>query len=268
MGCWLLAGVRRLRRSLGAVWFLLCGSGLVSPALAGDGKPIQVCTEDDDSYPWQFRDRAGLTDLLLQRVSARAEVVFDVKRKPWRRCLDELKAGAVDAVYKISYSPERAEFAQYPLREGKLDLGRRLHMDSYSLYRKKGTDVQWDGKVLRVGGPIGVQTGFSIAVQLHALGVQTDDGSRSAAINLQKLLYDRVAAVALQTEEGDRSLEADAELRQAIERVRPVLVEKPYFLVFARHYFAQNATQAEAIWNAIGIERESAGYKETVRNFR
>lgn len=236
---------------------------------AAEPAPLQICTGDDDAYPWQLNDRPGLALLLMRRVEQRLGLRFVVTPKPWKRCLLELNAGVVDAAFKSSYSAERAaEGAVYPMQGDKPDADKRLLIDSYSLFRIKGSKVEWDGQQLRADGVLGAQSGFSVVAQLKGLGAQVDDGNRLALGSLQKLAAGRVVAVALQTQEGDAQLEQNPELAARIERVSPVLVEKPYFLVFSRAYYARHETQVRAIWATIAKVRESAEYKALVRDFR
>jgi polar amino acid transport system substrate-binding protein len=244
--------------------------GMILPVLAVDKPVIKTCTENDESYPWILKDRPGVTNFQLKLVEKQVGAKLDITPLPWKRCLEELRTGAMDAAFKLSYSPARAaELGVYPMAGGKLDASKRLLMSSYSLYRLKGAgaNVSWDGKALKANGPVGAQTGFSIGEQLISLGITVDDGARAAKDHLHKLALSRIVAVALQTEEGDMSIATDPELRDRIEKVQPVLVEKPYFLIFSKQFHAKNPEYAQEIWNAIETARESPEYKKHVLNF-
>ena len=230
---------------------------------------VKICTGDDESYPWHFNDRPGLAVLLMRRVESRVNGLFRIEAKPWKRCLLELTSGQVDAVYKASYSAERAaQGIVYPMVNGQLDVDKRMLTESYSLYQRKSFPVEWDGKTLKANGQIGVQTGFSVGQQLRSLGASVDEGNRKTDGNLQKLLAGRVVAVALQTQEGDAQLQQNPEFAASIERVHPVLVEKPYFLVFSKAYYSARTAQAQAVWEAIAQVRESTEYRRIVTNFK
>ncbi|MBB5204784.1 polar amino acid transport system substrate-binding protein [Inhella inkyongensis] len=253
----------------------LCAALLFATALplgaAENTEPLElrVCTGDDESYPWHFNDRPGLAVLLMRRVELRVNGLFRIEPKPWKRCLLELVSGQVDAAYKASYSAERAaDGVTYPMLGAQPDLDKRLLTESYSLFRRKGSAVQWDGRALKVNGPVGAQTGFSVAAQLRQLGATVDEGNRKTDGNLQKLLNGWVVAVALQTQEGDAQLQQNPEFAAAIERVQPPLVEKPYFLVFSKAYYARRPDQAQLIWSTIAQVRESADYRRLVEQFK
>lgn len=239
------------------------------PAMAVDQPLIHACSEDNDSWPWLLKDRVGVTIHHLRLVEKQLGGKLEITPLPWKRCLAELKNGSMDAAFKISYSPARAaEIGDYPMQGDKLDAGKRLLTDSYSLYRLKGSAASWDGKSLKAGGPVGAQTGFSVVEQLRALGATVDEGGRAPGDHLQKLLLGRLAAVALQTEEGDASIANNPEFRGKIEKVQPVLVEKPYFLIFSKQFHAHHAGYVEEVWSAIEQVRESAEFKKYLQNFK
>ncbi len=247
----------------------ICSASVQGTACAGEAPVLQICTGDDESYPWQFNDRPGVLMHMMRMVEKSVDGKFTIQAKPWKRCLSELNAGQVHAAFKASYSVERAaEGAVYPMVAERPDVDKRLMTDQYSLFRLKGSAVEWDGKRLTADGIVGAQTGFSVVAQLKSLGATVDDGTRQAPASLQKLLRGRVVAVALQTQEGDTLVARNPEFAANIERIQPVLVEKPYFLVFSRSFFAEHEAHARLIWSAIARVRESTEYKNLLRDFK
>lgn len=238
-------------------------------SFAADKPTVKACTENEDSYPWVLKDRPGLSIQMLRAVEKQIGAKVEVAPLPWKRCLDEVKSGSMDAAFKISYSPARAaELGNYPMAGDKPDASKRMLTDSYSLYRVKGVAVDWDGKVLKVAGSVGAQSGFSVVDQLKTLGVRVDDATRSADDNLKKLLAGRIDALALQTEEGDVSIENNPEFKGKLERIKPFLVEKPYFFIFSKQFAAKNPDHVKEVWDAIGRVRDSAEYAATVKSFK
>ena len=241
---------------------------ITASALAAE-PPLKICHENEDSYPWIFKDRAGLTTSLLKMAEKIYGSKVELVALPWKRCLDDAKNGAIDGVVKISFSTDRTEFLVYPMAGDKPDASKRLLNDTYSLYRMKGsTAATWDGKTLKVDGAVGAQSGFSIAKQLTSMGARVDDSVRSADANLTKLVGGRIAAVALQTEEGDISIANNAEANGKVEKLTPVLVEKPYFVAFSKQFYGKEKAAAQKLWDAIGTARESAEYKDLVKKFK
>jgi hypothetical protein len=121
---------------------------------------------------------------------------------------------------------------------------------------------------LKVDGNVGAQSGFSVVDQLKGLGVKVDDAARSADDNLKKLVAGRFGALALQTEEGDISIESNPEFKGKVERIKTVLVEKPYFLIFSKQFTSKNAAYVQEVWDSIGKVRESAEYVTASKNFK
>lgn len=239
-----------------------------SASLASDKPIVHACCENEDSYPWLLKDRPGLTIQLLQMVEKQIGSKIEVVALPWKRCMDDIKNGSVDAAFKLSYSAERAaEFGNYPMLGDKPDPSKRLLTDSYNLYRLKGASVEWDGKTIKTSGKVGAQAGFSVVTQLKALGVSVDDGSRSAEINLEKLVNGRFVALALQTNEADTLIQSNVKYRGVVEKINPVLVEKPYFLIFSKAFTAKNPNHVKEVWDAIGKVRESSEYMNLVKTF-
>jgi len=235
---------------------------------AGAQTVLRLCAEDEDSHPWLLKGGRGLNMLMLAAVEERLALRILVERQPWRRCLQSLRDNLVDGAFKASFSPERQEFAHYPLRDGQLDEDRRMLTESYHLYRRKGAAVLWDGQNLRSGErPVGAQAGFSIVPWLQAKGVKVDDGTRQAEAVLTKLVRERVDAAALQTQQAEHLIRKRPEWAALIERLEPPLVAKPYYLVLSRALVARDAALAERLWDAVGAVRESPAYQQAVAEF-
>lgn len=232
-------------------------------AVAAESVAIRACIEDNESYPWLMRDQVGITTYQMQLVEKHLGSQIELTPLPWKRCIAEVKIGVRDAAIKISHNPQRAqEVGVFPTVNGKLDLSKRLHNDSYSLYRIKGSHVSWDGKTLVAEGMIGAQTGFSIIEQLKGLGANIDDGGRSANEHLRKMLLGRLVAVALQTQQGDVALARNPAYKEKIEKVSPLLAEKPYFLMFSYKFYQQHPAYSQTVWKTIETVRESPEYQK------
>lgn len=257
--------MRAYRTHLAAVALSLCAF-----AALGADKPasMKLCYENEDVYPWVLKAKPGLNIIMLNAVEQKLAVKFELVGLPWKRCQDEVKNGAMDGLFAASFKPDRMEIGIYPMAAGKPDESKAMMMDGYTLYRLKGSAVQWDGKKLTVGGAIGAQPGYSIIDQLKALGAKVDDGARTADDNLRKLIAGRVDAVALQTLEGGNSLANNAEFSTKVERVSPVLVEKPYYLMLSKQFVAKYGDFSKEAWDAVVQVRESPDYKAKASSFK
>jgi polar amino acid transport system substrate-binding protein len=236
---------------------------------AGAQTRLRLCAEDENSYPWMLKDRPGLNAIMMKLLGEQLGLPIDIERQPWRRCLVSMRDGLVDGAFKASFNAERLSFGHYPMRDGKPDLQRRMLDESYHLYRRKGSAVQWDGRLLfGVEGPIGAQAGFSIVEHLRSAGHAVEDGSKVPEALLAKLRLQRVGAAALQTQQGDFLLAQQPELGALIERVGPPLVSKPYYLMLSPQLVARDPAWAERIWDGVAAVRDSAAYRNAVASFR
>ena len=236
---------------------LLPATGGAAPAFT-----LRTCLENSDSYPWLLQSGEGIVQYHLKAVATALNAEIVLTPLPWKRCLSQVSSGQMDAAIKMSYSVERAtKVGVYPMRGGKPDPAKRLLTESYSLYQLKGGKSQWDGTTLRVKGMVAAQSGFSIVDLLQAAGAEVDDSSRDPLIMLKKLVMDRAQATAIQTEVADSILAAHPELQARIERLSPVLVEKPYYLVFSHRFYQAHPRQSRQVWDAIEQVRDSAAYQ-------
>lgn len=209
----------------------------------------------------------GVSVELLREAAAAAGIEVQFVRMPWARCQKSLKTGEVDAIFNASFKEERLEFGVYPMAAGKPDPGRRIANLSYMLYRLKGGPVTWDGKA--VGGlgdaPVGIQAGYSVAEDLGRLGLRAEE-SADTPTNFKKLASGRIPAVAQLEASGDAVL-AGGEF-PAIEKMRPPLVTKDYFLMFSHQYYAAHRDAAERLWAKLAEVREQRAAAITAKYLR
>lgn len=247
---------------------LLVSGACTSPASAAS-PTLRLCHTNQGDYPWTLPDRPGLNDLLIRRATERLDLKVTIVAMPWARCLFKLTEGSMDGAFNASFRQERLAIARFPMKNKQPDASRRLMQSGYTLYRLRGSKVQWDGTTLKASGIIGVPNGFSgIAMRVKDIGGMADQRLATSTQLLNALAEGRYVAVALKTEEGTQLLKATPALRKKIEAIRPPLAEKDFFLMFSVHFDGQYPGMAENIWNAIAEERESPGYRQQVRKFR
>lgn len=165
-------------------------------------------------------------------------------RAPWKRCLNDLKLGKVDALIG-RYTEERAEFAIYPKDDkGELDVNKAFSTTSSCFIHDQDLDLSWDGNNLQVAQPVGLiaPRGYSLVDDLKALGF---DIYEATTIQLaHKLLFSKKFSVSL----------SDCNLVNKPDFIveNPIPVKQTYgFLVFSHAYFWQKPEQAEFIWQQL-----------------
>jgi polar amino acid transport system substrate-binding protein len=230
---------------------------------------LSFCHEDQDSYPWVLRDRPGLNIHMMRLLERELKIPFKLVPMPWKRCLAEMAANNVHGAFAASYKVDRLEMGRYPAsKDGKPDPAYRLHTSSYSLYRLKGSTLNWNGKAFEnLVGQIGTQSAHSIIDFLRERGASVDDGSKNPVDTLRKVQAGRLQGAALQTPRTERILALHPDLARSIERVPVQLEERPYFLMLSAGLVDSAPDLASSIWRTIEKIRESAEYKKIEQDF-
>jgi polar amino acid transport system substrate-binding protein len=251
------------RLNLAAAALGACAVLLAAPAScaeAGAAPKVTLCFERADVRPWRTEDGRGLNFELLKLVGERERIDFDFQSMPWKRCLAQLKANAVDGAFAVSFKTDRREIGEYP-GGASPDVAKRMHIDRYILIRRKGSNVDWDGKALHnVDGAIGAQLGYSVTDLLRSLNVTVDEGSQRSDELVRKLLAGRLAAAAVGGSDA-RTLLAGP-YGQQIEALPKPLVEKPYFLLLSHRMVERQPELARRIWEAIETVRNGEQYRK------
>lgn len=244
---------------------LLCLLCFLSWPALGATTAITVCREDQTDFPWLRTDGTGYVYVLLDHVSKKLGLQINIVTRPWKRCLFELEHDMVDAVTDASFTIERQKIGAYPMRGDEPDASKRLFNSSYSLFRKIGSKVDWDGKAFAPSDVVvAAQTSFSIVKQLEQMGVRVDDSSKSAEAILLRLVHNEVALAALQTQEGSLLVSTHLDFRSSVERLPTPFGEKPYFLIFSKRFYKSSQGLANSIWDTIAQVRESQEFIKEV----
>lgn len=246
---------------------LLSGLSAAMAATPGDRPALRFCYEDQNSHPWVMSDGTGLNIELLTLVGQALQQPISFVSAPWKRCLSGLQRGTYDGAFAASYKAERLAIGHYPTdADGRLDERKRLHTSIYALYRRKGSEVGWNGEAFRqLNGSIGSLSGFSIVDFIREHGAQVDETSRDPLALLQMLRHGRVEAAALQSLRADFVLQANPQLAALIEKVALPLEEKAYYLMLSNALVTAQPELAARIWAEVERQRESPEYFERAR---
>jgi polar amino acid transport system substrate-binding protein len=239
---------------------LLC-AGASTPLLAAD--KLTLCYENKIVLPWRSTQQEGLNFELFKRVESRLDINFDYELLPWKRCLAKLKSNEVDGAFSVSFSDERRQFGVFPGVDH-ADAKKRLHFARYFLVRKKGSQIDWDGKQFQhVDGKIAFQLGYSVGDLLHQLKMEVDETSDSPYNVGRKVVAGRVAGAAMI--DSDVTALMRGPLAPELDVVTTPLVEKPYFLMLSNALVKSRPALAEHIWKSIEEVRNGREYGKLVQ---
>lgn len=226
--------------------------------------PLKLCYIDIDQRPWSTPAGTGLNFELLRRVEKQLGEHFSYASKPWRRCLQELRLGKVDAIIAAADSPERREFGVVPmLPDGSADPARAVYSDTIHVFLRTGSGASWDGRQLRApSNEVVVQSGYWIASVLRDAGLQPREAVKSAEDGLRLLSNGVYDAAVLQGMEAARMARHDPRFRERIQLQSTPYLLLPLYLTVNRNLHARDPARFEAIWRAIANVRQSAEYRQ------
>ncbi|WP_108649311.1 substrate-binding periplasmic protein [Dongshaea marina] len=233
---------------------------------------LNFCHEDQNAFPWVFpkgNQTRGLDIELIKLLESELKTPINLHKLPWKRCLKSMQSGTMDGAFAASFKQERLRMGNYPtLLDGQLDKERRIHISGYSLYRRKDSNLQWNGKGFEnLSGTIGVQPGFSIVDRLKKLKVPLDEGARGPELILYKLLRGRLQGAALQTMRADFVLRNDPVLSKGLEKWKIPISEKPYYLMLSFPLVDNYPEFSDEIWSTLTKLRESEEFKQQQDKF-
>lgn len=223
-------------------------------------KQLSVCISDVPFPPFTNPDGSGYLQRLIKQAATSLAVELKVHIAPHRRCQEEVRKGFADATIGV-ITQDRASYAVFPMSDGKLDESKALVKVRIAVYRRAGTDLNWDGKrFIGLGdGSIGIQSGFAYTETLKQLGVRYDDSGKSVEQNLEKLILGRIAGMLMMDLETERKkLERH---RGKIERIAtPFNDQTVLFLFVGKPFYAKFAEFVETYWETIRRYRKSPEY--------
>lgn len=231
---------------------------LASPVLARD--TLSLCFERKDVPPWRTIDGGGLNFVLLNQVSARLDIEFKYDSLPWKRCLAKLAANEVDGAFSVSFSRSRAPMGAYPGGDVP-DVSKRMHTGNYSLVRRKGSTISWDGRQFSgVDGLVGFQLGYSVGEFLRDQKLRVDELNVRAGELVRQVAAGRLVAAAVF--DTDVASVMKGPLASQLEVLPVKLIEKPYFLILSRKLATNNPALARALWKTVEEVRTSPAYQK------
>ncbi|HAT40863.1 MAG TPA: amino acid ABC transporter [Rheinheimera sp.] len=252
------------------VWGLvLAGTSLFSHATT-----LKFCYEDKQLRPYYFgnsadvpADMPGATiEHLRLLVSKVPGLQLELRRLPWKRCLQQLQQGEVDALI-ASYAKERETLGHYPKSAsdpaGPPDSSRAFSAHQTCLVSKPGVSWRWDGQKF---------SGIDQVVIARPLGyapLKTSDQSKisihytlSGAMDLDLLEGGRVNAITTLCRIAGKNAEAPYLKKRQLQVIYPPLYSNTGYLVFSHAFYQAQPQLAEQLWQLLAVEKGEAIYQK------
>ena len=205
--------------------------------------------------------KPGITLEILKLLENKLNIEIEFKRRPWARGLKEVQANVVDGIFHASFNPARLQIGLYPMKNGLPDGSRKIMSQSYFLYKRKNSPLQWDGKELtKLNGDIGAVRGYAVVGTIKGLGVQVHE-VRSQYNGLMMLNAGRIAAFADIETMTDFQIKSHPDEIKYIIKIFPPFMQVDYYLMFSHQFVHDNPKLSEAIWDTIRDVRDSSQYE-------
>lgn len=241
--------------------------------VTANARDLTIACENKQDFPTVMGNSTkvlpknpGMGIEAIYRLEKRLNIKINIKRLPWKRCLAEMERGHVDGLFTASYKEKRKKYGRYPEVNGKVDPSRRFTSASYALYRLKGSDVQYDGKNFHVKGKVGAPLGYSIVDDLKKKGLTVDE-SPNTMNDFKKMIKGRIKAVAALEMTADYYLMVNQKLNEKIEKILPLIVEKPYYFMLSHQLYKEDKAFAEKFWDTLADIRRDPTFQKLLKNY-
>lgn len=193
-------------------------------------------------------------DILNQVATYHPDLIIKFVRYPWKRCLNDLASGKVDAVVG-RYDPFREQIARYPkTSDGELDNSLSFSNSDSCLLHKAGS-INWDGETLIFDKPMSmsVPNGYGVIGEMRKKGF---DIYESPSINkAHELLFKGRVAVSL----SNCHME---DVPTGFEQNTIPINQSIGYLMFSHQFFERQPLLANKLWQTLSEIDAEAFYQE------
>jgi polar amino acid transport system substrate-binding protein len=235
---------------------------LTSFAIISGAEAFSLCVERADYPPLLFAQdingRAGLLPDMVRAAAAEQGESVELLRHPWKRCIDMLKKGQVDAIAASFWSPERDAWGAFPKKTDSPlsgpDNNLRLWREEYRIFVPQGSELRYDGthfSGLNTG--LGAPPGYVVWQRLKDSGVLTDQVLQPKT-GLRLVALQRLDGYVSERSIG-RNLLRELGLEGQVTLLPQTYYEDDSYLVFS-HQFRQRYPQlTQAVWHSLPATR-------------
>ncbi len=205
-------------------------------------------------------EKPGITIEVLKLLGERLNLKVQFKAMPAKRGMHMMGVNKVDGTFHMSFKLERMKMGGYPMKGGEVDSSRKLMSYSYALYTLNNSSVKWDGEnITNVKDGIATSIGFSIVDDLKEMNVRVLE-KPSLYGQMTMLSFNRIGAVVNIESLADFTLRGHTSEFINIEKRKPLVKTKDYYLMLSKKFIKENKALSEAIWDQIGVIRETGEY--------
>ncbi|EDQ00818.1 ABC-type amino acid transport/signal transduction system, periplasmic component/domain [Shewanella benthica KT99] len=139
------------------------------PLMKSEQAIMRICYEDKNNFPFITKESISdsktlglhgtLTDLIIASAHT-SNLSIQLVRLPWKRCIQHLAQGKIDAIFAAIWTQERETWGVFPKLNGSINLDQRLWRARYRVFIHKHSNLKWSngqfsGLKLGVAAPLG-----------------------------------------------------------------------------------------------------------------
>jgi polar amino acid transport system substrate-binding protein len=216
---------------------------------------IHFCYEAADQLPYVGpigpQGRPGILIELIQQAAKDAGLRPSFTRRPWKRCMFNLKAGQSDGIFAVVWQAERDGWGHFPKTEsGTLEREWRLWTARYYVYAHKESTLSWDGEKFE-GLSFGVSSplGYVINKRLVDMKVASTE-SHSVEEGFSLLKLNRLDAYVIDELAGDKQV-ARLDAKDVLIKHPIPFYKSDWYLPLSHSFVARYPRQAEMFWQSL-----------------
>ncbi len=243
---------------------------LTLPMAAFSQDAMVLCVEDQAAAPYTFPTKDGTMQVLIKLAAKQINQPVTFKIQPWKRCIEDVRGGALSGLLNAGYTPFHADYAAFPMSGGKANTAQSLARMDIMAYRMKGSKTGWDGsKFANVAKPVLIPSGFAtISDQLKSMSVSYDDNTKEPLRNFYKMIAGQGEVILGFDVEMNALIASHPDIAEKVEMIPAKFMTADFYVPFNKAYYAAHKDQVEALWTAIGKVRKSKEYLDAIKDIK
>ncbi|MBC7712983.1 MAG: hypothetical protein H7177_06575 [Rhizobacter sp.] len=215
---------------------------------------LTICSLDNGFGIYTKPDGNGIWQKIVKNSVKDLDISLKFIYAPRARCLLKIKKGGADAVY-AGVTEDKKTYMVFPQTKAHVeDISRSIGQIQYKIYKMKGNNVLWNGKIFTNLGTntIGVQRGLQIEQSLRDNHVKVEgDLVASPEQNLKKLILGRIVAAAIEEQQADEVITKNG--YDGIMKFPKSYSNSEVHLAFSYRFYQEHHDLVEKIWDNIRI---------------
>lgn len=245
---------------------------LLSFYAVAESKPKLIfCYQDSPLPPYylgsgsQTPVQPGTSIEHLQRLTKKAGLQLDLVRRPWGRCLAELKTNKVNAVIG-RYTPERTAFSRFPEKAGQPDPSRAFAEHASCLVARKKRDWAWDGsRIVSTENVILARPNGYVPLNISASSGVVQQVMMDSTLDLSMLQQKRIDAATTLCRVAGFPVDVAMMERLELEVLWPPVTVSTSYLMFSYGFYQQQQQLAEQIWQELQQDKGLDIYQRALK---